>query len=551
MSTPNLPPQTSPDTDPKSNVPIDSSAPELKARVHEDEAPYCILPEKEKVFLMLLCSFAAIISPISSSIYFPAIGTLAEDLHVSVSDINLTVTMYLIFQGLAPSIVASLSDTHGRRPAYLACFTIYIATNIALALQNSYAALMVLRCLQSTGSSGTIALSSATVSDLATRAERGKYIGFATMGVTLGPALGPVIGGLLSHFLGWRAIFWFLVILSGVLGATLLLFLPETCRAVVGNGSVPPKRWNRSIWQIIRARSWSKNKNIDAPFAAERAYNTLQKRRNRRNPLTASLSIATESKEAFIILIYGGLLFSGYMAILSTLTSELEARFNYNTIQIGLCYLPLGLGSLTSRWTVGTLLDMNFKREAKRQSLVISKNKQQDLKGFNIERARLAVTLPFTYLSCAFILGYGWVMQARTSSSIAGTLIFIFLSGHTTSGSFSSLNTLIVDTNAESPATAVAASNLFRCLMGAGAVAAATPLIERVGMGWMATLVAGVWVVVSPCLWIVYYRNRGHLKWEQLYPAGSEVAVGVQLLSDVALSQYMNSSGRNVFLTAP
>ncbi|KAL4800764.1 putative MFS transporter [Aspergillus venezuelensis] len=507
MSMSTLPLQTSPETDSKSNVPTDSSAPGVKAQINENEAPYCILPENEKVFLMLLCSFAAIISPMSSSIYFPAIGTLAEDLHVSVSDINLTVTMYLIFQGLAPSIVASLSDTHGRRPAYLACFTIYVATNIALALQNSYAALMVLRCLQSTGSSGTIALSSATVSDLATRAERGKYIGFATMGVTLGPALGPVIGGLLSHFLGWRAIFWFLVILSGVLGMALLLFLSETCRAVVGNGSIPPKRWNQSTWQIVRARTWTKNNDAATAAAVEPAYNTLQMRRKRRNPLTASLSIATGSKEAFMILVYGALLFSGYMTILSTLTSELESRFGYNTIEIGLCYLPLGLGSLTSRWTVGTLLDMNFRREAKRQGLVISKNKQQDLKGFNIERARLAVTLPFTYLSAAFIVGYGWTMQAQTRGSIAGTLIFIFLSGHTTSGSFSSLNTLIVDINAESPATAVAASNLFRCLMGAGAVAAATPLIKSVGMGWMATLVAGVWVVVSPALWVVYCRG--------------------------------------------
>ncbi|KAL4955446.1 major facilitator superfamily domain-containing protein [Aspergillus filifer] len=509
MSMSTLPPRQSPDTDSKLNVLTDSSAPVVKGQIREDEAPYCILPEKEKVFLMLLCSFAAIISPISSSIYFPAIGTLAEDLHVSVSNINLTVTMYLIFQGLAPSIVAALSDTHGRRPAYLSCFAIYIATNIALALQNSYPALMILRCLQSTSSSGTIALSSATVSDLATRAERGKYIGYATMGVTLGPALGPVIGGLLSHFLGWRAIFWFLVILSGVLGTALLIFLPETCRAVVGNGSVPPKRWNRSIWQIIRARTWSESNNAAATI--EPAYNTLQKRRKRVNPLTASLSLATDSKKALIILIYGALLFSGYMAILSTLTSELEARFHYNTIQIGLCYLPLGLGSITSRWTVGTLLDMNFRREAKRQGLIIAKNKQQHLRRFDIERARLAVTLPFTYLSVAFVMGYGWVMQVWTvtgsTGSIAGTLVFVFLSGHSTSGSFSSLNTLIVDINAESPATAVAASNLFRCLLGAGAVAAATPLIERIGMGWMATLVAGIWVVMSPCLWVVYYRG--------------------------------------------
>jgi hypothetical protein len=53
---------------------------------------------------------------------------------------------------------------------------------------------MVLRCLQSAGSSGTIALGSAVVADLTTRAERGKYIGYSSMGISLGPALGPIIG---------------------------------------------------------------------------------------------------------------------------------------------------------------------------------------------------------------------------------------------------------------------------------------------------------------------------------------------------------------------
>ncbi|KAL3450489.1 putative MFS transporter [Aspergillus insuetus] len=457
------------------------------------DASYSVFPEREKITLMLLCSFAALISPISSSIYFPAINKVADDLEVSISKINLTVTMYLIFQGLAPSVAANISDAHGRRPPYLACFLIYLAANIGLALQNSYPALMVLRCLQSSGSSGTVALASATVADLSTRAERGKYIGYATMGVTLGPALGPVIGGLLSHAWGWRAIFWFLVILSAVFGLLLLIFLPETCRAVVGNGSVPPAAWNRSIWQGMRGNGVKER--------ASPAYETLQKRRRRRNPFTASALIARD-KECSLILICGALLFSGYMALLSTLTSELEERFGFNPIQIGLCYLPVGLGSLTSRWTVGWLLDHNFRREAHRQNLPIEKNKQQDLSNFNIEIARLAITIPLLYISCGFIIAYGWVMQANTS--LAAIIVFLFLCGHTTTGAFTSLNTLIVDVNHESPATAVAASNLFRCLMGAGAVAVAKPLIDAVGIGWTGTLVAGIWAVMSPGLWAVY-----------------------------------------------
>lgn len=68
----------------------------------------------------------------------------------------------------------------GRRPAYIIGFIIYIAANIGLALQNSYAALFVLRCIQSTGSSATIALGNGVVADVATSAERGIWMGYVT-----------------------------------------------------------------------------------------------------------------------------------------------------------------------------------------------------------------------------------------------------------------------------------------------------------------------------------------------------------------------------------
>jgi MFS family permease len=109
----------------------------------------------------------------------------------------LLIVLVKIFQGLAPSVIGNLADSAGRRPAYTICFVIYIGANIGLALQNNYAALFVLRCIQSSGSSGTIALSSGVVSDIATVSERGKYLGFITAGSLLGPAIGPVVGGVL------------------------------------------------------------------------------------------------------------------------------------------------------------------------------------------------------------------------------------------------------------------------------------------------------------------------------------------------------------------
>ncbi len=91
-----------------------------------------------------------------------------------------------IMQGLAPTFIAGLSDGAGRRPAFAVSFIIYLGANIGLALQSNYAALLVLRLLQSAGSSSTIALGTAVVADIATTAERGLFVGWVSSGQFLG-----------------------------------------------------------------------------------------------------------------------------------------------------------------------------------------------------------------------------------------------------------------------------------------------------------------------------------------------------------------------------
>lgn len=79
-------------------------------------------------------------------------------------------------------MIAGFSDKAGRRPAYVICFVIYIFANLGLALQNNFVALLVLRMLQASGSSGTIALSQGLVGDCIVSADRGKYIAYASLG---------------------------------------------------------------------------------------------------------------------------------------------------------------------------------------------------------------------------------------------------------------------------------------------------------------------------------------------------------------------------------
>ncbi|KAG8531162.1 uncharacterized protein KY384_004520 [Bacidia gigantensis] len=458
-----------------------------------DEPPlYSVFTGGQKRLTVFVVSFVAMISPLSGTIYFPALEILAKHFHVSSSVIQLTITTYQIFQGIAPSFIGNYSDSYGRRPAYAICIVVYVAANIGLALQNSYAALITLRCLQSAGSSATIALAAGSVADMITRAERGKFIAYASLGVTLGPALGPIVGGLLTEFLGWRSIFWFLIIFSAALFTIYFIFVPESARQVVGNGSIPPSRLFMTPFQRIEHK-----RHPVSVSDVDRA--TLKGERKPLNPF-AALKILGE-KEGGVTLGFGSLMYGGYFMVLTTLPSQLTQRFQYNAVQIGLCYLPIFVGSIFSRSMAGYLLDRNFRRHAKRVGIEVSKERQEDMDKMPIEAARLQVSIPMIYITSVCVLAYGWTME--TKSSLAGIEVTLFFLGLFNSGGLAGLNTLVVDTHQESPATAMAANNLFRCLVSAGATSVAVPMIDRIGIGWTSVFIAGVWLCFSAALWCV------------------------------------------------
>ena len=121
--------------------------------------PYSCFTKRQKWVIILLSTFAASFSPLSSFIFFPAITPLSDSLKVSKDKINLTITSYMIIAGLAPALLGDLADNIGRRLVYLLIMSIYCLANIGLALQTNWAALFVLRMVQSAGSAGKCVLS--------------------------------------------------------------------------------------------------------------------------------------------------------------------------------------------------------------------------------------------------------------------------------------------------------------------------------------------------------------------------------------------------------
>jgi hypothetical protein len=109
------------------------------------------------------------------------------------------------------------------------------------------------------------------------------------------------------------------------------------------------------------------------------------------------------------------------------------------------------------------------------------------------------------FATCGFVVAYGWLMQYNTH--VASVLVVVFLIANVFTGVLIANSALLNDLNPGNGAALGAAMNLTRCLMGAGGVAAVTPLINKIGIGYTATATAGVWVATLPALYLVYSKG--------------------------------------------
>ncbi|KAK1570069.1 major facilitator superfamily domain-containing protein [Colletotrichum navitas] len=455
-----------------------------------DNVHYSIYSPAAKRALVFSSSFAGLLSSLSGHIYFPALTLIARDLNVSDSLVNLSISTYMILEGLTPAFSAQISDTCGRRPVFIMCLVIFLGANIGLAIQNSYAALLVLRMVQSAGSSGAQSLVSPIVADVAAPAERGAYVGYAAGLAMLAAAVGPVIGGLMVRYAGWHSIFWLLAALGAATLLPMALFFPETCRKIVGNGSVPPQWWNQSGIDVLLQRRKKGGAEIKPPPLKFP------------NPLRPVLLLL--KPECGFPLLYSSILACSYFATLALIPTQFSHVYSFNELQVSLCYLPYGIGALLAALSRGYFIDANFRRHAAALGIAVDNNKT-DLIDFPIERARIEVAAPTIGLGTACTVSFGWMLHA--GAHVSGPLIMLLALGFCAGATLSCIQTLMLDINPGRAGTVVASNSLLRCVLGAGATAGVVPLINGVGIGWAMTVFGGLNALFMPLLW--YIMRKG------------------------------------------
>lgn len=498
-------PETKPEESMFSSLPEEaiSAAPPAEKEEQEIEStpsdpsavPYTTSTKAHKRLITVILTSTMLASPLTATIYLPLLPLLAKHFHVSIQAINLTITLYIVFQAISPLLFATASDSFGRRPILLVTYAVYTVASLGLALnKSSYAALLVLRAVQSLGASAVLAIAYGVIADVCPPAERGGMQGPTMGAANLAVCLGPVIGGLVALGSGsYEWVFWALVIFGGSVLLLVGFGLPETARSIVGNGSVEATGWGKTWWNVLQGKSKRKKNATGVEKSSEVVGEKnggagvgpgKKAKLKMANPMAAIRILFW--KDTALVLWMAGSPYAVWYAVQASIPSIFKDTYHFNELQIGLSYLTGGFGTVSGGYMNGKLMDWNYKATARSVGHTIDKVSGDDLNNFPIERARARGSYYLLAVYIAALAGYGWSVEARAHEAVPLILQYVLAALCT---SFQqTFNALLVDIFPASPSTAAASGNITRCALSAIVVAVLQPLVNVMGRGWFFTL---------------------------------------------------------------
>ncbi|KFX99172.1 hypothetical protein O988_04014 [Pseudogymnoascus sp. VKM F-3808] len=472
-----------------------------------------------RTYLTYLLGLIMLLSTLTATIYFPLIPMLSTHFSVPIQAINLTVTTYAIFQAISPAIFASLADAIGRRPVLLGLITLYSLASLGLALnKNSYAALVVLRALQSIGGSAIPPIAYGIVADVAVVSERGKMLGPMLSTCNAISAVGPVIGGAVAMSTsGYKWAFLVLLIVAVVCFLLAGFTLPETARSVVGDGSRPVSGVWKTWWSFVGVVDGGRRREERHVDIGGESQSDNEKSAWKVLSIFDSLRILLYPDAAAVLWMVASS-YTVYYTFQVAIPVIFDEYYAYNALQIGLSFLP-GLAGMTIGGIIaGRLMDHNYARTALQHGLSIDRKKNNDLTDFAIERSRYHHTIPILLFEVALLIGYGWAVHFRAHAAVL--LIIQFFACATSTLLSHTASALLVDVFPGLESTAYASGQIARCGLSAVSAAVLQPLVDRVGRGWYFTMFA-LFVGGSGLVSVVVSRLKG-MEWRRKRRRGLE-----------------------------
>jgi DHA1 family bicyclomycin/chloramphenicol resistance-like MFS transporter len=168
------------------------------------------------------------LGPLTIDMYLPALPKIADELSVSSSVAQLTLTGTLAGLALGQLIVGPLSDSLGRRRPLMAGIVVHMLASVLCLFAPNIAVLGVGRGLQGMGAAAAMVVAIAVVGDLYADNVAATVMSRLMLVLGVAPVLAPSLGAAVLLKASWHWVFAALVVMAAALLLLAAMALPET-----------------------------------------------------------------------------------------------------------------------------------------------------------------------------------------------------------------------------------------------------------------------------------------------------------------------------------
>ncbi len=156
---------------------------------------------------LLVTTLDSFLTPMMSSAVSIALPAIAREFSMKAVSLGWVATAFLLAASALLLPFGRLADIYGRKRVFAIGTMVVVCASLLAGLAPVAWVFFLARVLQGTGGAMVFGTSVAILTSVFPPQRRGHVLGINVAAVYAGLSLGPFIGGLLTQYLGWRAVF--------------------------------------------------------------------------------------------------------------------------------------------------------------------------------------------------------------------------------------------------------------------------------------------------------------------------------------------------------
>ncbi|WP_185292458.1 multidrug effflux MFS transporter [Mycolicibacterium litorale] len=198
---------------------------------HVDDRPALsaqVTTAPSRLRMIVVLGALVALGPLTIDMYLPALPSIGDELGVSSSVAQLTLTGTLAGLALGQLLVGPLSDSLGRRRPLMAGIVLHMLASLLCMFAPDIVVLGLARSLQGVGAAAAAVVAIAVVGDLFAGNAAATVMSRLMLVLGVAPVLAPSLGAAVLLHASWHWVFAALVVGAGALLLMAVLALPET-----------------------------------------------------------------------------------------------------------------------------------------------------------------------------------------------------------------------------------------------------------------------------------------------------------------------------------